>query len=329
MTRLARKSGDATLTTNPRRTRARVHERARAAPRAVRPTLRPPPRRLSSADFTSSSELLAALATAKSRRATHATGANAVSSRSHAVCTIELCSSAADGPCAGKRRPPAAVLTLVDCAGSERKEDSATHNSDRRKEGAEINASLHVLQECMRQWVATEAGRQQVHIPFRQSALTRVLANSFTRSDTRMAVIGTVSPASTDAEHSLATLRVVCQIGAESGVTRETRQAVKSVGPPLEPVRPSPKTYDVAAVRGWLARACSGAFAPLLPVVSPSLDGRGLMKLSAKQMASIWGVSEEIANAIFSELRAEARRAEESQKARRAGMRAHERKKFG
>ena len=250
MTRLARKSGDATLTTNPRRTRARVHERARAAPRAVRPTLRPPPRRLSSADFTSSSELLAALATAKSRRATHATGANAVSSRSHAVCTIELCSSAADGPCAGKRRPPAAVLTLVDCAGSERKEDSATHNSDRRKEGAEINASLHVLQECMRQWVATEAGRQQVHIPFRQSALTRVLANSFTRSDTRMAVIGTVSPASTDAEHSLATLRVVCQIGAESGVTRETRQAVKSVGPPLEPVRPSPKTYDVAAVRG-------------------------------------------------------------------------------
>ena len=85
----------------------------------------------------------------------------------------------------------------------------------------------------------------------------------------------------------------------------------------------------MAAVRGWLARACSGAFAPLLPVVSPSLDGRGLMKLSAKQMASIWGVSEEIANAIFSELRAEARRAEESQKARRAGMRAHERKKFG
>jgi len=32
---------------------------------------------------------------------------------------------------------------------------------------------------------------------------------------------------------------------------------------------------------------------------------------------------------IFNELRVEAKRSEESSKARRAGMRAHERKKFG
>ena len=39
----------------------------------------------------------------------------------------------------------------------------------------------------MRQWVATEEGKQNVHIPFRQSALTRVLANSFTRPNTYVA----------------------------------------------------------------------------------------------------------------------------------------------
>ncbi len=82
-------------------------------------------------------------------------------------------------------------------------------------------------------------------------------------------------------------------------------------------------------MRHWLSKACGGSFAPLLPVVSPSLDGKGLMKLSAKQLASIWGIGDEMAVQIFNELRAEARRSEESLKARRAGVRAHDLKKFG
>lgn len=42
------------------------------------------------------------------------------------------------------------LLTLVDCAGSERKEDSNKHDVQRQKEGAEINTSLHALKECIR-----------------------------------------------------------------------------------------------------------------------------------------------------------------------------------
>ena len=33
------------------------------------------------------------------------------------------------------------------------------HDADRRKEGAEINQSLHALKECMRHWVLVQDGR--------------------------------------------------------------------------------------------------------------------------------------------------------------------------
>lgn len=74
----------------------------------------------------------------KARRATSATLCNASSSRSHAVCRIMV-----DGPRGGS-------VTLVDCAGSERKEDSMYHTKEQREEGAQINASLHALKECVR-----------------------------------------------------------------------------------------------------------------------------------------------------------------------------------
>ncbi|CAJ1417059.1 unnamed protein product [Effrenium voratum] len=69
---------------------------------------------------------------AQSRRATSATDANAVSSRSHAVCILRLLQ------CEGQ-------LMLVDCAGTERRKDSMYHSKERQQEGAEINASLHAL----------------------------------------------------------------------------------------------------------------------------------------------------------------------------------------
>ena len=53
---------------------------------------------------------------AQSRRVTCATDANAVSSRSHAVCILRLESGG--------------QLMLVDCAGSERKKDSMYHSKE-------------------------------------------------------------------------------------------------------------------------------------------------------------------------------------------------------
>jgi kinesin family protein 2/24 len=155
-------------------------------------------------------QLLALLEAGKARRATSATDVNAASSRSHAVCQICIHGIAAsaraagaddDDPVAaalraGRELSPAeaamaahaaagggvggvGVLTLVDCAGSERKEDSMYHDAQARKEGAEINSSLHALKECIRHRAMQRrnqrrGGKGHVHVPYRASNLTKV-----------------------------------------------------------------------------------------------------------------------------------------------------------
>jgi kinesin family protein 2/24 len=72
-----------------------------------------------SIEVKSSEELLGQIMLAKGRRATEATDMNGVSSRSHAVCQIEIkCKQQ------GSNR---GLLTLIDCAGSERSHDSMYH----------------------------------------------------------------------------------------------------------------------------------------------------------------------------------------------------------
>merc|ERR1711957_401758 len=102
-------------------------------------------------------------------------------SRSHAVCQIQI---------KGKMR---GVLTLIDCAGSERSHDCMYHSSERQKETAEINASLWALKECVRARV-----NKLKRIPFRSSSLTRILKESFERDGARLCVIACVAPNATD-----------------------------------------------------------------------------------------------------------------------------------
>jgi kinesin family protein 2/24 len=82
----------------------------------------------------------------KKRRATAPTDVNGGSSRSHAVCQIVVDfspgSSGGGGGGGGSSPTPEGLLTLVDCAGSERKEDSMYHDKERQRESTEINASL-------------------------------------------------------------------------------------------------------------------------------------------------------------------------------------------
>ena len=134
-------------------------------------------------------EALDLVAAAKSRRATASTAANATSSRSHCVTRVTVWSEAF-----GQGQ-----LTLVDCAGSERNNDSMYHDAQARKESAEINASLYALRECirLRRRQAEEAqqpnGGKHVHVPYRSSQLTRVLMECFMSPDAAVAVIATVS----------------------------------------------------------------------------------------------------------------------------------------
>ena len=129
-----------------------------------------------------------------SERTTHQTSANDTSSRSHAICQINLRDQ--NGKTIGK-------LLLVDLAGSERAHDTQSNNRQRRIEGAEINKSLLALKECIR-----AIDMKSSHVPFRASKLTMVLRDSFlNEGSSKIVMIACINPGSTSADHTLNTLR--------------------------------------------------------------------------------------------------------------------------
>ena len=92
-------------------------------------------------------------------RTSGVTGANADSSRSHAILQLQL-KSAHDQKAYGK-------MSFIDLAGSERGADTIDQNKQTRLDGAEINKSLLALKECIR-----ALDLEKKHLPFRGSKLT-------------------------------------------------------------------------------------------------------------------------------------------------------------
>ena len=126
-------------------------------------------------------------------RTSGTTGANADSSRSHAILQLQL-RNRNDMKYLGK-------MSFIDLAGSERGADTIDNNRQTRLDGAEINKSLLALKECIR---ALDLDKK--HTPFRGSKLTQVLKDSFT-GNSKTTMIANVSPAATCVEHTLNTLR--------------------------------------------------------------------------------------------------------------------------
>jgi len=140
---------------------------------------------------------------AASFRRTAPTFKNDASSRSHAICRIRIRnpSTNSDG-----------LLYLIDLAGSEGARDVAAHGADRMRETREINISLSVLKDCIRGKAQADSSsrRKPPHIPFRQSALTKVLKHVFDSASTRACktvVIACVNPSLADVGPSKNTLR--------------------------------------------------------------------------------------------------------------------------
>lgn len=154
-------------------------------------------------------ELQTAMRRAHARRKTKATSTNDTSSRSHFVCICRLLQSQGQ-------------VMLVDCAGSERRKDSMYHTRERQQEGAEINASLYAVKECVRHLQARQ------HVPshvFRASALTKILAEAFAQADVaRLAVICTASPCASDTEHTVTTLRTGMALSGRGCESEERQQ---------------------------------------------------------------------------------------------------------
>lgn len=142
-------------------------------------------------EVNSAQELFEMISLGNISRTTSATGKNTDSSRSHAVLQIYLV----------KEKKLKGLLSFIDLAGNERGGDTYDHDDKTRMDGAEISKSLLALKECIR-----ALDQNLKHVPFRGSKLTMVLKDSFT-GNSRTVMIGNISPALSNTEYTLNTLR--------------------------------------------------------------------------------------------------------------------------
>ncbi|NXA40151.1 KI16B protein, partial [Eudromia elegans] len=142
-------------------------------------------------------------------RTTAATGMNDVSSRSHAIFTINFTQAKFDSemPC-----ETVSKIHLVDLAGSERA-DATGATGVRLKEGGNINKSLvtlgnviSALADLSQDATNPLAKKKQVFVPYRDSVLTWLLKDSL-GGNSKTIMIATISPADVNYGETLSTLR--------------------------------------------------------------------------------------------------------------------------
>uniref|UniRef100_A0A4W5JPE1 Kinesin motor domain-containing protein n=1 Tax=Hucho hucho TaxID=62062 RepID=A0A4W5JPE1_9TELE len=140
------------------------------------------------------------------KRTTSGTGMNDVSSRSHAIFTINFTQARFDAelPC-----ETVSKIHLVDLAGSERA-DATCATGARLKEGANINKSLVTLGiviSALGDGGGSHKGKRkkQLFIPYRDSVLTWLLKDSL-GGNSKTIMIATLSPAEGNYSETLRTL---------------------------------------------------------------------------------------------------------------------------
>jgi kinesin family protein 4/21/27 len=139
-------------------------------------------------------------------RTTGSTLMNAHSSRSHAIFTFTLqsqCSALEDGE-EGDSEVRVSKFHFVDLAGSERQKRTGAVGK-RLREGIEINKGLLALGNVISA-LGDEKKRGRVHVPYRDSKLTRMLQDSL-GGNSRTLMIACVSPADINFEETLNALK--------------------------------------------------------------------------------------------------------------------------
>ncbi|KYO28606.1 hypothetical protein Y1Q_0020306 [Alligator mississippiensis] len=139
-------------------------------------------------------------------RTVAATNMNETSSRSHAVFTIVFSQRRHD-QLTGLDTEKVSKIGLVDLAGSERA-DSSGATGMRLKEGANINKSLTTLGKVISALAEMQNPKRKKaeFIPYRDSVLTWLLKESL-GGNSRTAMIAALSPADSNYEETLSTLR--------------------------------------------------------------------------------------------------------------------------
>lgn len=195
--------------------------------------------------ITDTSSLLEHIATAAALRSTASTQKNDASSRSHAICRIRLENPALPQVDDG-------LLYMIDLAGSEAARDVTAHSADRMREAKEINASLSALKDCIRGRASIDAGGSgKTYLPYRQSALTKLLKHVFdpaTERSCRTVVIACVNPCLADVAASKNTLRYAELLKVEMPKTGAVKYDSEK-----------PTTWSNEQLRQWIGGNVSGS----------------------------------------------------------------------
>ncbi|CAG8953747.1 hypothetical protein HYFRA_00006637 [Hymenoscyphus fraxineus] len=201
-------------------------------------------------------------------RRTAPTLKNDASSRSHAICRIRIYDPATDSD---------GLLYLIDLAGSEVARDVSVHGADRMREAREINISLSVLKDCIRgkaQADTRKSSQKVPHIPFRQSALTKILKHVFdpaSKRECKTVVIACVNPSLADVGASKNTLRFAEMLRVLVPAARKKD---------LDPM--APVNWTNAQLREWI-KENSGKPAILPNVLAPRESGAQLLNLTTTE----------------------------------------------
>jgi len=139
-------------------------------------------------------------------RATGSTAMNAYSSRSHAICTIHI--RVTQPPADQSSNSPITLVSklhLVDLAGSERAKKTMA-SGEVFQEGVSINKGLLALGNVVSALVTKSSTTAHVHIPYRESKLTRLLKDALGGNGMTV-LLACVSPADTNFDETVNTLR--------------------------------------------------------------------------------------------------------------------------
>ncbi|ESQ31839.1 hypothetical protein EUTSA_v10003526mg [Eutrema salsugineum] len=153
------------------------------------------------AEVKTKEEMCSYLSRGSLSRATASTNMNSQSSRSHAIFTITLEQKSEEA----SEDILCAKLHLVDLAGSERAKRTGADGM-RFKEGVHINKGLLALGNVISALGDERKRKEGGHVPYRDSKLTRLLQDSL-GGNSKTVMIACVSPADTNAEETLNTLK--------------------------------------------------------------------------------------------------------------------------
>uniref|UniRef100_A0A8C3SNP3 Kinesin-like protein KIF14 n=1 Tax=Chelydra serpentina TaxID=8475 RepID=A0A8C3SNP3_CHESE len=144
------------------------------------------------------------------QRATAATGMNDKSSRSHSVFTLVMTQTKTEFVEEEEHdHRITSRINLIDLAGSERCSPTQT-SEERLKEGVSINKSLLTLGKVISALSEQSQNRKRAFIPYRESVLTWLLKESL-GGNSKTTMIATISPAASNVEETLSTLRYAKQ----------------------------------------------------------------------------------------------------------------------